>query len=75
MYSVVCFIKENTVDAVPSHWMKNNLCAWPKKHIRKCIEHKLQPNNEDYDYFPTRIMKSHISNYYFLYIIVPTIYL
>lgn len=73
MYSVVFFIKENTVDAVPSHWMKNNLCAWPKKHIKKCIERKLQPNDVDYDYFPARVLKKHISNYYLLLIIVPTI--
>lgn len=73
MYSVVFFIKENTVDAVPSHWVKKNLCAWPRKNIKKSIKRKLQPNDVEFDYFPARVLKTHISNYYFLYIIVPII--
>jgi len=73
MYSVVFFKNENTVDAEPSHWVKNNLCAWPIKHIKKCIERKLQPNDVEYDYFPVRVLKKHISKYIFFHIIVPII--
>lgn len=38
MYTVVLFKNENTVDAVPSHWVKNDLCAWPKKDFKKCLD-------------------------------------
>lgn len=40
-YSVVHFLDENSVEAVPSIWMKNNgTCAWPNNHstVFKYIE-------------------------------------
>lgn len=60
MYTVVFFKNEDTVDAVPSHWVQNNLCAWPKKNIKKSIKYKLQPNDVEYDYFPVRVLKKNI---------------
>lgn len=31
MWSIVVFENENTIEVVPAHWVKNNVCAWPKK--------------------------------------------
>lgn len=53
---------------MPSHWVKNNLCAWPKKHFKKCIEHSLQPNEIEFDYYPARVLKRDISEYFLNYI-------
>lgn len=42
MWTVVHFIKEDAVEAVPSHWIKKRMCAWPKKDIKK---HRYLPKN------------------------------
>lgn len=73
MYTVVFFKNEDTVDAVPSNWVQNNLCAWPKKNIKKSIKYKLQPNDIEYDYFPVRVLKKNIGNLFFIIITVPII--
>jgi len=28
-YSVVVFTEDNSIEAVPTNWFKNNKCAWP----------------------------------------------
>jgi len=37
MWSIVLFENENTVKVVPAHWIKNNVCAWPKKDVKKML--------------------------------------
>lgn len=52
MWTIVVFKEDNTVEAVPSHWFKNGLCAWPKKDQKKNLERRLFPNSFDFDYYP-----------------------
>jgi hypothetical protein len=52
MWTVVNFTKENAVEAVPSHWVKKDVCGWPKKNIKKHIHHRSIVNTFDFDYFP-----------------------
>lgn len=40
MWIIVFFDDENTVEAVPAHWIKNNLCARSKINTKKCIERR-----------------------------------
>lgn len=63
MWTIVCFDEENTVEAVPAHWIKKNLCAWPKKDIKKCLERRTIPNKFDFNYFPSRVLKKGIGKY------------
>lgn len=63
LYSVVHFINENTVECVPSNWIKNNTCAWPfnRRNASKMIEQKYQPNNKEFTFFKIRMLCSGIS--------------
>jgi len=60
-YSVVVFTEDNSIEAVPTNWLKNNKCAWPitKNHstIRKLIEQKSVLNEIEYTYFNARVLK------------------
>ncbi|XP_060846483.1 uncharacterized protein LOC132926162, partial [Rhopalosiphum padi] len=59
-YHIVLFIKENSVEAVPSHWLSSDgkTCAWPKRHLDpiRQIEKKKQPNTLEYTWFQIRIL-------------------
>lgn len=50
---VVNFIKDNSVEAVPNIWLKQNVCAWPKdlKSVKKYIETCVKPNKHDFIFF------------------------
>lgn len=63
MWIIVCFNEENSVEAVPTHWYKNGQCAWPKKNIKKHIEHRNLANKFDFNYYPSRILKKGIGKY------------
>jgi len=71
-YSVVHFINENSVEAVPSTWIKNGkrngikLCAWPNNKAcnMKYIQNKRMPNEIDFKYFKVRILKKNLGNLY-----------
>jgi len=76
-YSVVHFYDDNSVEAVPSFWINKDgtYCAWPKNinQASKLIERKSIPNECEFDYFKSRILKSNIGkieviilNLYFL---------
>jgi len=70
MWTVVHFIKEDAVEAVPSHWIKKGMCEWPKKDIKKHIYQKTIVNKFDFNYFPARILKKGIGNFIiFIYIV------
>jgi len=52
---IVIFNNDNSVEAVPDIWLKNNNCAWPKsKKIKKYIGRRIKPNNKDFTFFIAR---------------------
>lgn len=61
-YSVVEFTEDNTLEAVPTNWLKKNKCAWPTTKnystIRKLIERNCVPNEVEYTYFNARVLKT-----------------
>jgi hypothetical protein len=64
MWRIISFDYENSVEAVPSHLMKNNMCAWPKKDVKKHIQRRTNPNKFDFNYFKSRILKKGIGKYF-----------
>ena len=60
MWSIVLFENENTVEVVPTHWVKNNVCAWPKKYVKKNVERRVLANKFDFNYFVSRTLKKNI---------------
>lgn len=63
-YSVIVFTEDNTVEAVPSRWVKkkDGTCAWPTTKSRclimKLIEKKSVPNEVQYKYYKAKVMKT-----------------
>jgi len=61
-YSVVEFIDDCTIEAVPTNWIKNGMCAWPttKKDsaLRKLIERKSLPNDIEYNQYKIKVLKT-----------------
>ncbi|KAL5239463.1 hypothetical protein ACI65C_006873 [Semiaphis heraclei] len=55
-YSVVHFFVDESVEAVPSFWVKGKTCAWPKNKIyaKKYIETKRIPSNTDFQFLKAR---------------------
>lgn len=68
-YSVVHFFNDNSVEAVPSYWIKENFCAWPKnkKCVSKYIQNKHKPNNIDFTHFKARELLKGISKFIIIY--------
>ncbi|CAI6370963.1 unnamed protein product [Macrosiphum euphorbiae] len=60
MWIIVSFDDEDAIQAVPAHWMKNNMCAWPKKDTKKHIQRRTIPNKFVFNYFKSRILKKGI---------------
>lgn len=64
MFSIVHFLGDNSVEAVPSSWFnkKNGTCAWPQngKIALKLIEKKVDPNDEEFNFFKSREMRNDI---------------
>lgn len=69
-YHIVLFIKENSVEAVPSHWLSRDgkTCAWPKRHLdpTRQIEKKKQPNTLEYTWFEVRVLSKSICKFRYL---------
>lgn len=69
-YHVIIFTKENSVEAVPSHWLSRDgkTCAWPKRHLdtTRQIEKKTQPNTLDYTWFEIRVLSNSICKYRYI---------
>lgn len=63
-YSVVHFFGDNTVEAVPTSWIKGKLCAWPhnKACIIKYIKNKHMPNEIDFKYLKARVLQKNLGN-------------
>jgi len=64
MWSIVEFIDEHTIEVVPSHWVKNKKCAWPKKNIKSNIERRTIPNTFDFTYYASRVIKKSIGKFF-----------
>ncbi|CAI6377759.1 unnamed protein product [Macrosiphum euphorbiae] len=49
-YSIVHFFDDDTVEAIPSFWMKDKMCAWPKNKlfIKKFIVKKMALNDKEF---------------------------
>lgn len=60
MWIVVCF-EDNTIAAVPQFWFERGTCAWPKKSPKKFIERRIKPNELDFIYLKSKIIKNNIS--------------
>lgn len=60
MWIVVHFLKENTVESVPSLWFnkKEQKCAWPllKNKVKRMIEKRAYPNQLEFQWFSARIL-------------------
>jgi len=69
LYSVVNFLNNNTVEGVPSNWIKDNTYAWPfnQKNSKQMIEQKYQTNNKEFTFFKIRMLSSGISELYHFY--------
>jgi len=62
-YSVVHFIKDNSVEAVPSIWVKDKYnCAWPNNKLltSKYITNRRIPNEVEFKYFKIRVLCKNI---------------
>jgi len=45
---------DESVEAVPSFWVKGKICAWPKIYAKKYIEIKHMPNYTDFQFLKAR---------------------
>ncbi|XP_022163431.1 uncharacterized protein LOC111028940 [Myzus persicae] len=54
MWSVVNIKNDNSVETVPSFWMKKDKCAWPKKNPTMFIKRRILPNKFDFEYLDAR---------------------
>lgn len=62
-YSIVHFFDDETVEAIPSFWMKSKFCAWPKNNlfIKKFIEKKMGVNEKEFKLLKARVLSKGIS--------------
>lgn len=53
---IICFLTDNSIEAVPDTWFYKGKCAWPKvsKLAKKLIEKQIKPNKNDFVYYPAR---------------------
>lgn len=67
-WDVVHFLNDDSVEAVPHMWFKNNKCAWPKnpKQIKKFIEKRKIPNLDEFVFYPARKFKDKSYGMFFL---------
>lgn len=73
MGSVVVFNDDNSVESVPSFWIKNKKCAWPKKNSKQMIGRRSQPNEIEFDFLNARVLGNNIGMncMFFLTLIIP----
>jgi len=64
MLSIVSFVEENIVKAVPAHLIKNNLCGLSNMKIKSIyLICKTMPNKFDFHYLKSRVLKKGIGKY------------
>ncbi|KAL5233990.1 hypothetical protein ACI65C_001400 [Semiaphis heraclei] len=57
------FLFHNSVEVVPSNWFEKDLCAWPKKNLRSCIDNQISPNEKCFRYLNARKLGKDINSY------------
>lgn len=66
MWAVVHFSSDNSVDYVPSIWVKKDgiktVCAWPNNdsNLKKFRSSRSYPNKIDYSYYRCRVISKDI---------------
>lgn len=73
MWSIVEFVDDKTVEAVPNYQFKNQKCAWPKKNTKQMIQKRVYPNILDFNFFAARKMGKVIGKYYIEMISYPVL--
>lgn len=72
MWAVVHFFADDSVEAVPKHWFKDQGCAWPIKssNVNKLIERRVIANSLEFQYLSARLLSNNIGipgyNIYYL---------
>jgi len=63
MWAVVHFFADDSVEAVPNHWFKDNKCAWPIKspNVNRLIEKRVIVNGLEFQYLNARLLSNNIS--------------
>lgn len=63
MWSIVHFLDDNSVQAVPSFWVVKDKCAWPKNNynLGKIRYNRIKPNEIDFNYYRARVFSKKIS--------------
>lgn len=58
-WSVIHFLKDNSVEVVPHFWFNSltGLCAWPKQNLSYSVENKVLPDTKNFTYFKARVFK------------------
>jgi hypothetical protein len=66
MWAVVHFSSDNSVEYVPSSWVKRDgikmVCAWPNNdnNLKKLRSSRSYPNKIDYSYYKCRVISKDI---------------
>jgi hypothetical protein len=62
MWSIVHFFADDSVEAVPEHWFKNQKCAWLIKssNVNRLIEKRLITNPLEFQYLEARLLSNNI---------------
>lgn len=65
MWSVVCFLTDNTIDTVPNFWCKNGICSYPNKAsmARKYIKRRVNPNVLEFSKFKVEVLHQNVGLY------------
>jgi len=69
MWAIVHFTADNSVDYVPSGWIRKNgitvLCAWPNNdtNLKKFRSNRLQPNKFNFTYYKCRVISKDIGKH------------
>eukprot|EP00102_Acyrthosiphon_pisum_P022816 XP_016660026.1 PREDICTED: uncharacterized protein LOC107883798 [Acyrthosiphon pisum] len=65
MWVVVHFLKDDSVEAVPSTWYNNGTCAWPNKTINavRAIQKRTLPNKLEFQWLNARKLGSMSDSY------------
>lgn len=60
LWIVVHFLEDESVEAVPNFWYKNNKCVWPKKKsiLKHCIIKRISIKEFDHELVKARILCS-----------------
>lgn len=63
MWAIVHFVDDNSVEIVPSYWISDEKCAWPKNShaAHKLRNNRVKPNSYEFNYYRVRVLSKNIS--------------